>query len=404
LITMSDPRRLYAAAFVRAVATAMAGTLAGLHLSSIGLPVAEVGLVLSAGLLGGAIATLLASLGADAFGRRRALVGLALLASLGGAALAVGSTPWLLTAGALFGMLNAMGRDRGAALVIEQAALPSLVHDAGRTRAIAVYTVVQDAGHAAGSLLAALPALFRAGGEVAETEALRASMGVYAALSIAVVPLYCGLSRAVEAPARPRRAGVSPQSRRLLLRLSSLFALDSLGGGFLSAALLAYFFHERFGAGEAAIAVLFCAARGANAASHLAAARLARRIGLLNTMVFTHVPSSLLLVTVAFAPSFPVAAALFLLREALVEMDVPTRQSYLLAVVRPEERTFASGTTQLARTAAWAVGPAAAGLFMRDVALTTPLLAGAALKLAYDALLFVSFRHTVPPEEGPPPV
>jgi predicted MFS family arabinose efflux permease len=145
---------------------------------------------------------------------------------------------------------------------------------------------------------------------------------------------------------------------------------------------------------------LFFGARLANALSHLAAAWLARRIGLVNTMVFTHVPSSLLLVTVAYAPSFPVAAALFLLREGLVEMDVPTRQSYVMAMVRPEERTFASGVTNLVRMGAWAVAPSFAGLFMSGLSLATPLYAGAGLKLAYDVLLFFSFRRLKPPEEA----
>jgi MFS family permease len=158
---------------------------------------------------------------------------------------------------------------------------------------------------------------------------------------------------------------ISPESRRVLWKISSLFSVDSLAGGFLTTALLAFFFHERFGAGEVAVGILFFLARVANAFSHLGAAWLARRIGLVNTMVFTHVPSSLLLMTVPFAPSFPVAAILFVLREGLVEMDVPTRQSYVMAVVRPEERTFASGVTHLVRLASWAVAPAFAGVLMR---------------------------------------
>jgi MFS family permease len=178
-----------------------------------------------------------------------------------------------------------------------------------------------------------------------------------------------------------------------------LFAVDSLAGGFLTTALLSFFFYERFQVGEGTLGLLFFAARAANAGSHLAAAWLAKRIGLVNTMVFTHIPSSLLLATVAWAPSFPVAAALFLLREGLVEMDVPTRQSYVMAVVRPEERTRASGVTHLVRLCAWAVAPAFAGLLMRGTSLATPLLVGSGMKIAYDLLLFASFRRLRPPEE-----
>jgi hypothetical protein len=207
------------------------------------------------------------------------------------------------------------------------------------------------------------------------------------------------LSPAVEAPASASTGSLSPDSRRLLLRISSLFALDSLGGGFLTASLVSWFFFRRFGVDESVLGPLFFAARLLNAASHLGAAWLAARIGLVNTMVFTHIPSSLLLVTVAVAPNFPVAVVLFLLREGLVEMDVPTRQSYVMAVVRPEERTMASGVTHLVRVGAWAVAPPFAGAVMQAGALGAPLVIAAASKIAYDLLLWGAFRHVKPPEE-----
>jgi len=193
---------------------------------------------------------------------------------------------------------------------------------------------------------------------------------------------------------------MKPESRRIVAKISALFALDGLGGGFLTSALLTYFFFERFGVGGGTISLLFFGARVLNAFSHLGAAWLAARIGLVNTMVFTHIPSSLLLVTVAFAPNFAVAAILFLLREGLVEMDVPTRQSYVLAVVRPEERTAATGVTSLVRLAAWAVAPLLAGFFMQSVSLALPLVIGAAMKISYDILLYFSFRSVKPPEEA----
>ena len=176
--------------------------------------------------------------------------------------------------------------------------------------------------------------------------------------------------------------------------------LDSLGGGFLTAALVSFFFFKRFGVDEAVLGPLFFVARLLNALSHLGAAWLARRIGLVNTMVFTHIPSSVLLATVAIAPSFTVAAILFLLREGLVEMDVPTRQSYVMAVVRPEERTVAGGVTQLVRTAAWSVAPPFAGLMMQGLSLASPLVIASALKISYDVLLYAAFRKLKPPEEA----
>ena len=395
----TDARRLCLAAFLRALATGLTGIHLGLFLGHLRLAPVQAGLVVAAGLLGAASASLLATLRGDRVGRRRFLVGLSVLGALGAAAAAFAGDVLSLGVFAFLGMLNGMGRDRGAALVLEQAALPATVADDRRTAVLAAYNVAQDAGHALGSLLAVLPALaMRAG--LSEPAALRSGFGLVALLSLAPLPLYLRLSPSADAPRVSGRPALSPESRRRLARLSGLFAVDSLAGGFLTAAFLTLFFRERFGAGPEALAPLFFAARVLNALSHAGAALLARRFGLVNAMVFTHAPSSLLLVSVAFAPSFPVAAVLFLLREGLVEMDVPTRQSYVLAVVRPEERTFASGLTHLVRLAGWAVAPAAAGLLAQAGSVLAPLLAGAGMKLGYDALLYAACRNAPPPEEA----
>ncbi|KPL27345.1 MAG: hypothetical protein AMJ72_09335, partial [Acidithiobacillales bacterium SM1_46] len=299
-------------------------------------------------------------------------------------------------------MVNGMGRDRGAQLVLEQAILPGTGAAADRTRAFAWYNVMQDVGHALGGLAAALPALLQSTFGVEEVAAFQSVFGLYVALMALQALLYMALSPVAEAPVRSSVPGprIDPESRRIVLRISGLFAIDSIAGGFLGTALIAYFFFERFGAGEMAIAILFFLARSANAISHFAAAWLARRIGLVNTMVFTHIPSSLMLIAVAFVPSFSLAAGLFLLRELLVEMDVPTRQSYVMAVVRPEERTWASGITSLVRMGGWAVGPFVAGFLMQGVALATPLMIGAGMKIVYDLMLWKSFRDLKPPEES----
>jgi len=295
-------------------------------------------------------------------------------------------------------MLNGMGRDRGASLVLEQAALPATTTAERRTRVVAIYTMLQDVGHGLGALAAGIPTLLVAGAWPA-ARATGTTLGATALLALAALALYARAGSDLEASAASSRRPVSAAGRRTVGRISALFAVDSLAGGFLTTALLSYFFFERFGVDEAALGLLFFGARLLNALSHLAAARLAERFGLVNTMVFTHLPSSLLLVTVAFAPSFPVAAALFLLREGLVEMDVPTRTSYVLAVVAPEERTFASGMTNLVRLAGWAVAPAVAGLLMSEGDLYLPLVLGAAMKIAYDLLLWRAFRNVRPPEE-----
>jgi MFS family permease len=395
---VSDRRLLLTTAFVRALSVGMMGVLIGLHLAARELDAASIGLVVAAGLAGGAVASLLVTLGGDRLGRRRTLLLLALASAAGGVALAFFHDTLTLTVAAFLGMANGMGRDRGAAMVLEQAILPATTDDAGRTQAFAWYNVLQDAGHALGSLAAGLPVALTAMTRLDGASALRVSVLVYAALALATAAFYVRLSPVVERAAAARLQ-ISPATRNVLTKLSALFALDALGGGFLTTALLSYFFATRFDASAATIGGLFFVARVANALSHFAAAWLARQIGLVNTMVFTHIPSSLLLVTVAIAPSFWIAAALFVLREGLVEMDVPTRQSYLMAVVAPEERTVASGVTSLVRLGAWAVAPAFAGLFMQGGSLAAPLVAGAVLKITYDLLLWSAFRGVRPPEE-----
>jgi len=395
---MSDRRLLYGTAFVRSLATGYVGVLAALHLAAAGLGDIAVGAVIACGLAGAALAALAVTLAGDRWGRRRSLVGLALLGGAGGAVFAISSAPIFLALAALAGMVNGMGRDRGAALILEQAVLPATTDDAGRTRAFAAYAVAQDAGGALGALLAAAPALLRDAG-LAPLDASRTALLFYAVLALVPIAFYLRLSPAAETAA-PRRGALAPDSRARLTRLAALFALDSVGGGFLTSALLALFFHQRFGASESELGLLFFTAKALNAASHVGAAWLARRIGLVNTMVFTHLPSSLLLATVTIAPTLTVAVALFLLREGLVEMDVPTRQSYLMAVVKPEERTFAAGVTHIVRMAGWAVAPALAGVLAALDDLGAALLAGAALKITYDILLYAAFRRIRPPEEA----
>ncbi len=394
-----ERKLILVAAFLRAFATGMVGVLIGIYLARRGFDAAQIGLVVGGGLGGAALAALLVTLFGDRIGRKRALVALSLMGAVGGACVVL-ATSWALVVGAAFvGMLNGMGRDRGAALIMDQAMLPATARGAARTVAFAWYNAAQDVGHALGGLAAGATSLITRFSGLDELSAAELAMWAYCVIVLATAIPYALLSRAAEA--RPHdSARVSPATRRLLWKISSLFALDSLAGGFLTAALLSYFFFERFGASEAAVGALFFGARIANACSHLAAAWLARRIGLVNTMVFTHIPSSLLLVTVAFAPSFPVAAVLFLVREGLVEMDVPTRQSYVMAMVQPNERTLASGVTHLVRLGAWAVAPAFAGLLMRGTSLEIPLYVGAAMKIAYDLLLYAGFRKLRPSDEA----
>ncbi len=391
-------RLLYVSGFVRAMATSTAGVTLGAFLGKLDARGAVLGGVVSAGLVGAALAAVVATFAADQIGRRRFLVITSALGAVGTIAFALATSPFALSAAAFVGMVNGMGKDRGAALILEQAVLPGMGPASERTSIIARYTMMLDLGHAIGALAAGAPALLARTTSLTGAEPHRATLIACSIASVAAIAIYAALGRALEVDAAPR-VRLAPGSRAILIRISSLFAVDSLAGGFLTTAMLAFFFFERFGVSEQVLAVLFFTARLLNAVSHLGAAWLARRIGLVNTMVFTHIPSSLLLVTVAFAPSFTVAAILFVLREGLVEMDVPTRQSYLLAVVEPHERTVVSGITQLVRLAAWAVAPAFAGLLMTGETLFLPLVIGAGMKITYDLLLWRAFRGIKPPEE-----
>ena len=192
---------------------------------------------------------------------------------------------------------------------------------------------------------------------------------------------------------------VSAETKRIVRRMAALFALDSAGGGFLADALMAYWFFHRFGVNEKTLGLLFFVVRILNGVSHLGAAWLAKRIGLVRTMVFTHLPSSVFLLIVPLVPKFSLAAVFLFLREALVEMDVPTRQSYVAAVVRPHERVYASSVTNVTRTGAWAVTTSLSGELMQHVAFSAPLLLGGGMKIIYDFLLYRSFIHLKPPEE-----
>ena len=304
---------------------------------------------------------------------------------------------------AFLGMVNGMGRDRGAASALEQAMLPGTTIPERRTWVLAWYNLALDGGHAIGALAGATPALLVHTWHADPVTAHRVTFLMCAVVTVAGLVPYGLLSRRIEMPAatpsRSTHSQLDPHTRWVVTRLAVLFGLDSIGGGFLNSALIAYWFFLRYGTSEGELAVLFFAARTLNAASHVMAAWMARRIGLVNTMVLTHVPSSLFLMAAPAAPSAIVAGALFLAREALVEMDVPTRQSYVMAVVQPRERTFASGVTNVTRNVAWAIGPSLAGIIMQRVALAGPLFIGGTLKIVYDLMLFGAFRHVRAPEE-----
>jgi MFS family permease len=403
-VNRRDSTLIYAAGFIRSATVSCVGVTLAIYLAEIGFAATAIGLLIGAGLAGSSLATVIVSLRGDTWGRRRVLIGLTVLTALGYAALTLFTAAIALVPFVFIGMLNGMGRDRGAASSLDQAILPGTVPADQRTWSLAWYNVTLDGGHAFGALGGTIPTLLMRIGALPSDVAHRATFLMCAIATLACIVPYRALTSQIEVGAAggspsTHWARTRPESKRVIARLALLFGLDSIGGGFLNTALIAYWFFRRYGTSEADLALLFFAARVLNAASHVAAAWLAGRIGLLNTMVWTHLPSSLFLILAPAAPSAPIAAALFLAREALVEMDVPTRQSYVMAVVQPHERTFASGVTNVTRNIAWAVGPSVAGAVMQHIALAGPLIVGGVLKIGYDLILFASFRRVRPPEE-----
>lgn len=392
-------RILYAAAFLRALAIGMMAVLIGLYCARLGLSAAQIGIVLSAALWGAALATLLTLLAGSRFAERSLLVALCGLPVLGCAALLATDAFPVIVAAAFVGMFNVNGRDRGAIPILEQAMFPATTTDADRTRVFAWYNVLLDGGYAAGGLLAGLPTLLESAAGLAPLAAMKASLVLFGALYLVSAGLYALLPPRVGDAAPARLRDLSPETRPIVAKISGLFLIDAFAGGFIGSAIFAYWFSERFGAGPATVAILFSAGRLLSAASHIAAAWLAKRIGLINTMVYTHIPSSLLLFTIVATDDFAWAAFFFLLRESLNEMDVPTRQSYVMAVVRPAERLAAAGATNLVRSLGWAMAPVFAGAMMQTGALGLPLVFAGAAKIGYDLLLWREFRRVKPPEE-----
>lgn len=363
-----------------------------------GLSPFEIGVIISASLIGAAPVTLALSVVADRWGRRRLLKANAVLMAATGLVFAFGSDFWLLLLAALSGTVGVAVNERGAFLSIEQAVLPQAAPPERRTLTFSLYNVGSGVGGALGALLAGLPALLP---QVPLVDALRVLFLLYVAIALVVLAVFCFLSPATELePGAPRPTGWGLHPSPTVVKLSALFSLDAFGGGLVVEGFLAYWMHTVQGISLEHLGQLYFAGGLLEAASFLAADRLAGRIGLINTMVFTHIPSNVFLSLIALAPSAPIAGALYLARTSLSRMDVPTRQSYIMAVVEPGERTAAIGITNTVRIVAQSFSPTIAGYLMQSVAVGAPLLIAGPLKIAYDLALWRSFKDVRPPEEA----
>lgn len=397
----ADGRRVLAARAVRNFAYGFVSVLLGIYLEALGLTAAHVGGVLMATLAGSALLSLLFAAVADRWGRRLVLAGSAGLMALAGATYAAGAPYPVLLLVALSGTLGATAGEIGPFLSLEQVILPQTCPEARRTQLFSVYNLQGAVAWSLGALCAGVPALLEQALGLSPLGALQAMFLLYAGLGLATLGLFARLSPAVEVaegsagapPARLHRA------RGIVAGLSALFGLDSLAGGFIVQSLIAFYFYRRWGAGPEVLGPVFMAAGLLQALSYLVAAKVAARIGLLNTMVFTHLPSNLLMVLIPAMPSLELAVLCLLARQSLSQMDVPARQSYLMAVVAPEERTAASSLTNVARNIAQALTPGIGGWAMDALSLGLPLVLGGGLKAVYDVLLWITFRHIKPPEE-----
>jgi MFS family permease len=396
---------LFGTRIARMFAYGFLSVVLALYLSELGFSEAVIGMVLSLTLIGDAVISLIMTTTADRFGRRRMLViGAGLMLFAGTLFAFTKSLPLLLLA-AIIGVISPSGYEVGPFLAVEQAALSQAVPDKQRTRVFAWYNLMGSFATALGALAGGgLSGILQSAGAT-PLNSYRAILLGYAAIGVLLASLFVRLSSAVEV-AKPDAAATFQsafglhRSRGIVLKLCSLFGLDAFAGGFVIQSIVAYWFHVRFGVDPATLGAIFFGANILAGISALAAAWVAARIGLVNTMVFTHLPSNILLLLLPLMPNLPLAIAALLLRFSISQMDVPARQSYTMAVVAPDERSAAAGVTGITRTIGASLSPALAGLFISNPALLgAPFFVAGGLKVVYDLLLYRSFRALKAPEE-----
>ena len=389
---------LFATCGVRSFAYGFLSVILGLYLDAIGLSASAIGWIFTAALAGGAIMTIIITAVADSFGRRALLIVGAVLMASAGWVFAVSHDPILLTIAAIFGTISPSGKEVGPFLSIEQAILPQSTSDQHRTAVFSAYNLIGSFCGAIGALAVGLPSLF----SLTTNSGYRFLIWSYVGSATLLAILFALLSPRVEAEAKvvssTRNVGLQ-KSRGIVAKLAGLFALDAFAGGFIVQSIVAYWFHLRFKTDLTALGGIFFGTNLLAAVSFLAAPAIARRFGLLNTMVFTHLPSNFLILLVPLMPDAELAVAVLLIRHLLSQMDVPTRQSYTMAVVEPEERAASAGILSVARNTGAAIAPLFTGAILRSPSLGLPFLLAGGLKIVYDLWIFVGFRNVKPPEE-----
>jgi MFS family permease len=397
--TPTTINRLFLARALRDFGDGFVAVLLPVYLASLGMSPFEIGVVATAALLGSAITTLAIGFVGNRVAERLLLLVAAGLMVVTGLGLATATAPALVLAVACLGTINPSSGTVSIFIPLEHTVLTRAAGDTDRTRLFARYSLIGALAAAAGALAAASPELIERIGIGAES-ALRSMFLLYATLGLAIAALY----RTLPAPETSSGDKAAPRailgpSRGIVLRLAALFALDAFAGGFVVQSLLALWLFQKFDVSLATAAVFFFWTGVLSAFSFPVAAWLSRRIGLVNTMVFTHVPANVCLILAALSPSIEIALGLLIFRSALSQMDVPTRSSYVMAVVTPAERPAAASFTAVPRSLASAASPALAGLMFSTGHDAWPLIVAGGLKLVYDAALLWMFRHIRPPEE-----
>jgi MFS family permease len=401
-----DITLLFSTRVIRLFCYGFLSVVLALYLVEVGLRETQIGLLFTLTLAGDAAISLLLTTSADRFGRRRTLILGALLMLGAGVVFLITNNIVILMAAAIIGVISPSGNEIGPFLSIEQASLTQLVPDKRRTQVFAWYALVGSFATATGALIVGwLTQGLRVGG-MSSADAYRVVLSGYALGGLILTLLFLLLTPAVEvAPSvesasAPRTLGLH-KSRNVVFKLSALFALDAFAGALLVQSLLVFWFSVKFHTEPGVLGTIFFGANILAGISALLASRIAARFGLINTMVFTHIPSNILLIMVPLMPTLPLAILTLLLRFSISQMDVPTRQSYTMAVVAPDERSAASGVTTIARSVGAAISPSLSGIFLSIPALfSVPFFLSGGLKIVYDILLYRSFKTMKPPEES----
>src|SRR5467141_2617926 len=397
--TSRDAGRILTARGLRAFADGFVSLLLPIYLVELGFSALAIGAIVTSTLIGTALLTLWVGLIANRYSRRRLLLAAALLMAATGAGFAVIKDFWPLLVIAFVGTMNPTSGDASIFGPLEQTVLTQTVGPRRRTALFARYSVIGSLAGALGVLAASFPDLAAVWTGWTRSTSMQFMFALYAALGVVALMLYRPLSPAIEMASEVPTAPLQ-QSRRLVYGLAALFGMDSFGTGFLVQSLLALWLYQSFQISVTTAAAILFWSGVCSAISYLVAVPIAKRIGLINTMVFTHLPSNLFLILIPFAPDLATAIGLLLARSALSQMDVPTRASYVMAVGAPEERPAAASITAVPKTFAWAAGSIISGYLLTLSSFGWPLLIGGVIKGVYDILLLIKFQKVRPPEEA----